>query len=279
MTRPVRWLAVVGLTAALLAACGTPSAPAPGASGDAPPGAPEERGEATRSGDELSGTLTVLAAASLTETFTELGERFEQLHPSLTVRLSFGGSSTLAQQVLAGAPADVLVTASRSTMEPVTDAGAHAAAPSLLASNVLQIAVPPDNPANVSTLADLARPDVTLAVCAVEVPCGAASRKLMDTAGLVTRPATFERDVRAVLTKVRLGEVDAGLVYRTDVAAAGDDVLGIPLVEANDPAVVNDYLVAPLAEAPNPSAADAFVAFVLAEDGREVLDDAGFLLP
>src|SRR5690606_2482814 len=128
-------------------------------------------------------------------------------------------------------------------------------------------------------LADVAAPGVTLAVCAAEVPCGAAAQAVLAAGGVTAQPVTYEKDVRAVLTKVRLGEVDAGLVYRTDIAAAGDDVVGIAVPEAEAPGVVNDYLVAPLAEAPNPEAGDAFVAFVLADDGRTALEAAGFLVP
>lgn len=269
MTAPLRRAAVVLLVLAL-AACGARAEPdaAPGATGTGP---------GTPIGEELTGTVTVLAAASLTDVLTELATRVEQQHPSLEVRVSTGGSASLAQQVLAGVPADVLVTADRATMATVTHAGAHAAEPALLAHNALELAVPADNPAGIRSLADLARDDVTVALCAPQVPCGAASAVLLANAGVTVTPATLEKDVRAVLTKVRLGEVDAGLVYRTDAAAAGDDVVGLPVPGADD--VVNDYLVAPLADAPNPAAADAFVALLLGNRGREVLGAAGFGLP
>lgn len=225
----------------------------------------------------VDGMVTVLAAASLSEPFEEIARQFETEHPAAEVRLSFGGSSGLAQQVLHGAPADVLATASVATMAPVLEAGRTADPPRVFASNVLTIAVPPDNPADIRGLEDLTDPERTIALCAREVPCGAAGQELFTAAGLTATPDTLEQDVKAVLAKVLLGEVDAGLVYVTDVLAAGGDVDSIPVPGAASAGT--DYPVAALTEAPNAAAATAFVEFVLGPQGAEVLRDAGFGTP
>ena len=219
----------------------------------------------------------MFAAASLTETFTELGDAFTADHPDVTVTFSFGGSSGLAAQVASGAPADVFAAASGTTMATVVDAGGGAGEPTVFARNVLQLVVPAGNPAGVTGLEDLTDPDLTIALCAPEVPCGSAAEKVFAAAGLTPAPDTLEQDVRAVLTKVELGEVDAALVYRTDVLAAGDSVEGIDLPGSAD--AVNDYPVVVLAESPNPDAAAAFVDLVLSAEGRDVLTGAGFQAP
>jgi molybdate transport system substrate-binding protein len=224
----------------------------------------------------LSGTLTVFAAASLTDVFTDLGEQFEADHPGLDVQFSFAGSSALATQLTQGAPADVFASANESQMGVVTDAGL-ADDPQVFAANVLQLAVPAGNPAGVTGLADLAREELAVALCAPQVPCGAAAEDVLAAAGVTAAPDTLEEDVRAALTKVELGEVDAALVYTTDVTAAGDAVEGIDVPEAEQ--AVNDYPVAVLADAPNPEAAAAFVELVRSEEGQQALADAGFRVP
>ena len=223
-----------------------------------------------------SGTLTVFAAASLTDVFAGLGERLEADHPGLDVQFNFAGSSALATQITQGAPVDVFASANESQMGVVTDAGL-ADAPRVFAANVLQLAVPAGNPAGVTGLADLAREELTIAVCAPQVPCGAAAEDILAAAGVTAAPDTLEEDVRAALTKVELGEVDAALVYTTDVTAAGDAVEGIDVPEAEQ--AVNDYPVAVLADAPNPEAAAAFVELVRSEEGQQALADAGFRVP
>ncbi len=236
-------------------------------------------GSAAAGADPLSGTLTVFAAASLTDVFTELGTEFERAHPGVTVvdALNFAGSSTLAEQIVQGAPADVFAAASPTTMQTAVKADRTAADPVVFAQNTLQIAVPAGNAAGVTGLADFTDPDLTIALCAEQVPCGVAATAVFQAAGLTPRPDTLESDVRAALTKVELGEVDAALVYRTDVLAAGDRVEGIDFPEAAD--AVNDYLIAPLAGAPNPAAATAWLEFVQSRTGRDALSAAGFHLP
>jgi molybdate transport system substrate-binding protein len=229
------------------------------------------------SGDgEVTGRVTVLAAASLTEAFTGLATQFEAAHPGTRVVLSFGPSSGLAQQVLQGAPADVFASASVTNMQQVVDAG-DATSPHPFARNVLEIAVPPANPGRVTSVADLAKPTVKVALCQPQVPCGVVAATVFANAGVTVTPVTQEPDVKAVLSKVSLGEVDAGLVYATDVRAAGAAVRGITI-----PARLNastTYPVATLDGAPNPAAARAFVDLVLSDSGRAALAAAGFEAP
>ncbi|WP_433321215.1 molybdate ABC transporter substrate-binding protein [Micromonospora chersina] len=222
------------------------------------------------------GTVTVFAAASLTETFTKLGEDFESAHPGTRVVLNFAGSSALATQITQGAPADVFAAASPATMKTVTDAGDAAGAPAVLVRNQLVIAVPEGNPNRVGGLADLARPGVKVALCAEQVPCGAAAKSALDAAGVRLTPATLEQDVKGALSKVTLGEVDAALVYRTDVRAAA----GLAAVEFPESArAVNDYPIVVLKHAGNPDGARAFVDHVRSEAGLAVLTAAGFQAP
>ncbi|MDT0274517.1 molybdate ABC transporter substrate-binding protein [Blastococcus goldschmidtiae] len=228
------------------------------------------------SGDDQGGTLTVAAAASLTDVFTELGAVLEDQRPGLEVRFTFAGSATLAAQLLQGAPADVFASADERQMAVVTGAGL-AADPEIFAANALTIAVPEGNPAGVTGLADFAREELTLAVCATQVPCGAAAAELLDVAGVEAVPDTYEEDVRAALTKVALGEVDAALVYVTDARSRADAVDVVEVPEAAS--VVTVYPVCVLADAPRPEAAQAFVDLVLSAEGRRILADAGFRPP
>jgi molybdate transport system substrate-binding protein len=229
------------------------------------------------SGDQVTGRITVLAASSLTEAFSQIGKNFEAAHPGTKIEFSFAGSSELAAQVEQGAPADVFASASRATMAQVRRDGDTTGAPVTFVRNTLEIAVPPDNPGHVRGLADFANPSLTIALCAQEVPCGAAARQVFDQAGITPQPDTYEADAKATLAKVTIGEVDAALVYRTDVQAAGSKVRGIEFPEAAH--AVNDYPIAVLADAPNPVTAQAFVDFVRSAAGSKVLTEAGFQLP
>lgn len=220
--------------------------------------------------------IVVYAAASLTGPFSELADRFEAANPETSVTLNFAGSSALASGILSGAPVDVFAAANPQTMMDVTDASL-AERPVVFAGNTLEIAVPVGNPGDITGLDDFADPGKVIALCAPEVPCGAAANEVFDLAGIVPAPDTLEEDVKGAITKVELGEVDAALVYRTDVLAAGDAVEGIEFAEAER--VVNDYLIVTLGNAPNADAAAAFVSFVRGKTGREVLADAGFTAP
>jgi molybdate transport system substrate-binding protein len=248
------------VTAALATGCGG-SAPAGGDPG----------------GDgEITGELVVFAAASLTESFEKIGEQFETSYPGVTVSVNFAGSATLARQINEGAPADVFASASPDRMQSVTDAGNAAGSPTVFTRNQLVIAVPPGNPAGLTELADLAGPGVKVALCAEQVPCGAAARTALDSAGVDLTPVTLEQDVRATLSKVTLGEVDAALVYRTDVTAA----TALAAIEFPESAsALNDYPIVVLAGAGNPPAAAAFVEFVRSAPGQRALTDAGFQPP
>lgn len=239
---------------------------------------PDDVGRTATAGDDgLRGTLTVFAAASLTDAFEEIGVGFRQEHPDVELSFSFAGSSSLAAQVVSGAPADVFAAASSQTMRRVTEAGRALGEPEVFARNRLQIAVPSGNPAGVEGLDDLAREGIAVALCAPEVPCGAATETLLAAAGVTASPDTLEQDVRAALSKAELGEVDAALVYRTDVLSAGAEVEGIDVPEATQ--AVNDYPVVALRDAPNPAAARAFVGYVLSPEGQRVLAAAGFDAP
>lgn len=225
---------------------------------------------------DLTGTLTIFAAASLGEAFDEIAAAFEAEHPGVDVRpVVYDGSSTLAAQLVEGAEADVFASADEKNMTTVTDAGL-ADDPRLFATNTLVIAVPAGDPGGVEDLSDLAEDSVTTVLCAPEVPCGAASAALLENAGVVVRAASLEQNVKAVLTKVAAREADAGLVYATDVM--GDDAVESIVPEgASD--VVNHYPIAALAGAPNPAAAEAFAAFVVGAGGQAILARLGFGAP
>ncbi|WP_240810028.1 molybdate ABC transporter substrate-binding protein [Actinomadura sp. WMMA1423] len=222
-------------------------------------------------------TLTVFAAASLTEAFTALGRTFEGAHPGVKVRFQFGGSSTLAQQITQGAPADVFAAASPTTMKTVTAAGDASGQPRVFARNRLVIAVPKGDPGKVAKVGDLGRPGLKVVLCAEQVPCGAAAGTALDAAGVEVKPVSREQDVKAVVTKVGLGEADAGLVYRTDVKAASGKVTGIEFPEAAK--AINDYPIVEVAEAPHSALAKEFIGLVTGGQGRSALGGAGFELP
>lgn len=226
---------------------------------------------------KVTGDITVFAAASLTESFTQIGKDFEEANPEAKVTFNFAGSSTLATQINQGAPADVFASAAPKNMTDVTDTSAITDKPVTFVTNTLEIAVPAGNPGKITGLADFAKPDLKIALCAEQVPCGAAAKKVFDAAGITAAPDTLEQDVKAVLTKVSLGEVDAALVYKTDVKAAGDKVEGIEFPESDK--AVNEYPIAACAKAPNADGAKAFVDFVLSDKGKAVLAKAGFGAP
>jgi molybdate transport system substrate-binding protein len=228
-------------------------------------------------GDDEHGTVTVRAAASLTDAFTTLGRTFEDEHPGTTVDLSFGPSSGLARSIVEGAPADVFASASPAAMTEVVEAGASAGTPTDFARNVLELVVPAGNPGGVRGLEDLARDDLLVGLCAPDVPCGEVAARVLDDAGVTPATDTEEADVRALLTKVVDDELDVGLVYETDVRAAGDDVEGIPLPEGA-PAGTR-YPITVLEDTGERELADAFVALVESEDGERVLRDLGFRAP
>lgn len=256
-------LAVLAAAVLALAGCGAGSSDA----------APVTTAPASASADPMSGELTIFAAASLTAAFTQLADAFGAAHPGVRIRpISYDGSSTLATQLVEGAAADVFASADQKNMRKVVDAGL-ATAPQPFATNVLTLIVPRGNPGGVAGLADLAKPGLSIVLCAAEVPCGAASRTLLEKAGVTASVDSEEQNVTAVLTKVASGEADAGLVYVTD-AKTTTDVQTVTTAGADT--VVNTYPIVALGAAVNPAAAQAFVAFVRSDDGRAVLSGLGF---
>ncbi|WP_380173003.1 molybdate ABC transporter substrate-binding protein [Kineococcus sp. DHX-1] len=246
---------------ALLTACGAGG----GSAADATSSSPAER------------TLTVFAAASLKGTFTRIGTEFEAANPGVRVTFSFAGSSDLATQIGEGAPADVFASADEKNMAKVTGQSLTVGDPVDFATNVLEIATPPGNPAGVRSFADLARPGLKVVVCAAQVPCGAATETVEKASGVTLVPVSEENSVTDVLGKVTAGEADAGLVYVTDVRGAGDAVTGVEFPESSR--AVNTYPVVALKSASDESLATEFVTFVTGEQGRKVLRDAGFGAP
>ena len=223
------------------------------------------------SGSAAPQVITVSAAASLTDAFTEIGAAYSASHSGVDVRFNFGGSSTLAEQINAGAPVDVFAAASDRAMQTTLDAGT-VGPPVIFTRNSMAIALPVGNPADITSLADLADPDVTVVVCNEPVPCGSAARAVFDTSGLTVTPASLEPDVRAVLTKVISDEADAGIVYRSDIAAAGDTVESIDIPDSVN--AVNEYPIAATTDAA--MQAQDFIDFVLSDAGQSILTRWGF---
>jgi len=259
---------VAGLAALALTACGSSS----GATTTS--GSPAS--SSSRSSSAATGAITVVAASSLKESFSAIGAAFEAANPGTKVTFNFGASSTLATQITQKAPADVFASASQKTMDTVTSAGA-ATGDTEFAVNTMEIATPAMPTVPVTSLADLAKPGVKVVICQKDVPCGAAAQKLFTQNNLTVTPVSQEVDVKAVLSKVVLGEADAGIVYVTDVKAAGAKVAGV--VIPKDQNVTTTYPIAPIASSTNAVTAKAFVDFVLSPAGQTVLAAAGFTSP
>jgi len=261
-------LAVLAAIAAVAAACGSGTGPAP-----SPGGATGPDGTA----GAVTGTVTVFAAASLTEAFTRIGRDFEADHPGTRVVFSFAASSALVTQITQGAPADVFAAADETTMAKLTGAGATAGEPVTFARNRLAIMIAPGNPKRIASVADLADPKLIVLTCSPQVPIGAYAAEVFRKAGVTVRPSSLEADVKAVVTKVTAGEADAGIVYATDVAAASGRADGVDIpTELN---VTATYPVAVTRDAPNPAAAAAFVSFVAGPRGQDTLASFGFAAP
>jgi molybdate transport system substrate-binding protein len=218
----------------------------------------------------------VFAAASLTGSFTQLGKQFEAAHPGDKVTFSFGPSSGLATQIISGAPADVFASAAPANMQQVVSAG-DASSPQNFAKNIMEVAVPPANPAHVKSVKNLAKSSVKVALCQPQVPCGVTAAKVFKNAGIKVKPVTFQPDVKSVLTQVETGNVDAGMVYVTDVLAAGSKVMGIKIPAADNASTT--YPIATISKSSHQSIAQAFVTYVLSPAGQQVLATAGFEKP
>jgi len=223
-----------------------------------------------------TGTITVFAAASLTGAFTKLGQQFQAAHKGDTVKFSFGPSSGLEAQITSGAPADVFASASPGTMQDVVSAG-DASNPQNFAKNIMEVAVPPSNPAKVTSVSDLAKKSVKVALCQPQVPCGEVAAEVFKNVGITVKPVTLQPDVKSVLTQVETNNVDAGMVYVTDVMAAGSKVKGVTIPASDNASTL--YPIATISSSKHESIAQAFVNYVLSPAGQQVLTAAGFEKP
>ena len=259
----MRDAAPLALAASLLTGCSAGAA-------DTDTTSASPAGSGTASG--MTGEVTVLAAASLTKPFTALAAAYEAANPGTTIRLSFGSSTTLAQQVAQGADADLLATAGTAALDQLGDVTPTNT--TTIARNTLEIATPPDNPGAVASLADLAKEDVDVVLCADSVPCGKAADEVLTRAGVRAHVVSREVDVSATLAKVALGEADAAVVYHSDVVSSQGKVGGVEI-----PAEQNTTLSYPLASFGNGPAARGFADFVAGPEGLAALGGAGFLAP
>jgi molybdate transport system substrate-binding protein len=259
----VRWLLAILAGVLVLGACG----------GNDDNKSDSASGTTATTNPKVTGDITVFAAASLTDAFGDMKVAFEKANPGTTVKFNFGGSSALREQILNGAPGDVFASANTSNMDQVVQ-GNKAKDPQTFATNKLEIAVPPDNPGKVTGLDAFGMEPLKIGLCAEEVPCGEFGREALKKAGVTPKPDTNEPDVRALLTKVQTGDLDAGLVYVTDVMAAGSGVKGVEVPA--DQNVTATYPIATLTAAGNTDTAQAWVDFVLSPDGQKILEKRGF---
>lgn len=275
-----RRLGALALAAALVlpvAACGSDDGGDVAETGDAGTTTQAGAGTDTTLAEQ---TITVFAASSLTDAFTEIGADFEAANPGATVEFNFGSSSDLVGSITGGdglGTADVFASADESNMDELVDAEDNAAEPEVFARNQAEIAVPAGNPAGVTGLEDFADEDLYVGVCTPDAPCGAYAQEIFDNAGVTPSIDTEEAKVTDVVAKVASGELDAGIVYVTDVLANDEEVDGVAIPE--DVNVDAIYPIATVAEAPSPDGAAAFVAYVLSDDGQQVLAYFGFLPP
>jgi molybdate transport system substrate-binding protein len=267
-------LITAGLAASAVAGCGSTGSPTSSATSPAAGATSTAAGAA--SGSAAAGSITVFAAASLQGSFTKIGKQFEAAHPGSTVTFSFGPSSGLATQIINGAPASVFASAAPANMTQVVKAG-DAASPADFARNKMEVAVPPGNPARVSSVGNLANTSVKVALCQPQVPCGTTAARVFKNAGITVKPVTLQPDVKSVLTQIELGNVDAGMVYVTDVRAAGTKVKGVPVPAADN--ATTTYPIATLKRASSKTLASEFVAYVRSPAGQQVLAAAGFEKP
>jgi molybdate transport system substrate-binding protein len=254
-----------GLVAATLAGC----------SGTSTPGSSSAPTSTASASTALSGSIVVDAAASLNQIYPKLATAFEAAHPGTKVTFDFGGSDSLAAAIVSGSGVDVFSSASTKTMQPVIDAKLTAATPVNIAKNQLEIVVPKGNPGKITSLKDFGDAKKTVVFCAATVPCGAAAKTVFGLAKVTAKPDSLEQNVTSVLNKVKLGEADAGLVYKTDVLSGGSAVQGIEFSQSSE--ALQTYPIAPLTGSKNPTLAKAFVEYVVAN--QQQLQDAGFLAP
>lgn len=263
--RHIKVLAGTGVAslAVALAACSSSTSSAPPA--------------AAASQVKPTGTLVVFAATSLTDAFNKIADQFEAANPGVTVKFNYNGSSSLATQITQGAPADIFASASPTNMKTVTEASLESSTPKIFAANQGEIMVEAGNPSRVKSVSDLANPALKVVTCAPSVPCGALATQIFKNAAVTVKPVSQEQNVGGVVTKVTLGEADAGIVYVTDVLANETKTTGVP-IPANQN-TTTDYPIAEIKGAPNATAAAAFISYVLGPDGQQVMKSFGFLPP
>lgn len=233
--------------------------------------------KSNNSGAQLHGTLTVLAAASLNDAFDEIGQQFHKMHPGVEVKFSYAGSSSLVTQIKQGITADIFASADATNMSAVTSAGLASGQPRTLAHNLLEIMTERGNPKNIRTIQNLANPGLKVVLCAPAVPCGRYAAEMFQKAGVTVHPVSEETSVSGVVTKITLGEADAGVVYKTDVKAAGETVSGVAIPAKQN--VQATLSIVKLKDAPNSQAAEAFINYVLSSAGRNTLEGFGFTAP
>jgi molybdate transport system substrate-binding protein len=240
--------------------------------------AKSKRTTTTTTSPKVSGSITVSAAASLTEAFTKMGTDFQKANPGTTVMFSFGGSSTLVTQIQGGAPADLFASADGANMQKVVNGGQVTEEPTVFATNLLAIVVKPGNPQNVKTLADLAKLNV-VSLCAPPQPCGTYADQILTQAG-VTIPAdhiTRGADVKTTLSAVTTGDADAAIVYVTDAKTAGSAGTTVSIPAWQNAFAI--YPIAPIAASSNADLADAWIKYTTSSAGQKTLQSFGFLPP
>jgi molybdate transport system substrate-binding protein len=265
MTRTVR-VVLLALSSLAMVSCGDD-----GGESASPTGAPDSASAG------VEGDITVFAAASLTESFTEVGEAFGAANPGATATFSFDASSALVEQITQGAPADVFASADSANMDKLTEAGLHGSEPVIFATNLLTIVVAPGNPLGITGVADLADADLTTVICADEVPCGRYATEIFAHAGVTVTADSLEQNVRGVVNKVTAGEADAGVVYVTDVTAAGDgaDMVEIP----EDINVLAEYPIATVEGSGSAEVGETFIEFLTGTEGQAIMAEYGFGAP
>jgi molybdate transport system substrate-binding protein len=262
-------LALLVLFGPVLAACGSSSSTSTADRSSTPAGTAAPAGA-----DPVTGEITVFAAASLTGAFADIGRDFMAAHPGTKVTFSYDGSSALAQQIVQGAPADVFASADTANMAKLTQSGLDEDPARTFATNALSIIVPSGDPKRITGLGDLARPGLKVVLCAPAVPCGAYAAQVLAAAGVTVTPVSLEQNVKGVVTKVTAGEADAGIVYATDVAAAGGAAQAVSIPAEHN--VVARYPVAIVKGSKHLRTAEAFVDYLLGSQGQGVLARYGF---
>ncbi len=266
---------VLAFAIALVVAAACGGAGQPAVSSATPSVGPTASPSATRV--PVAGSITVFAGSSLTDAFKKAGDRLKLKDPGTDYVFDFGSSSTLATQIIDGAPADVFASADDTNMQKIVDAKLNDSAPAIFLSNRLQIAVATGNPKQITGLADLAKPGLVVVLAAPTVPAGKYALEALLKAGVTLKPASQEVDVRAVLNKVALGEADAGIVYVTDVRSAAARVAGVDIPEQHQ--VIARYPIAVVKDSKNPRLAKAYIDYLLSDEGQGLLAEFGFSRP